>query len=294
MKVWLHSDDAGATSSITTRILSAWNAGLLDSFSIITNGDACDQISQALNSNKDRPVRLSVHLNLSEGKTTLSKGEASLIADQEGTLHHTFGSLLLFWILRSSSAKQSLLQQIRDEWRNQIRTAKQLCGPRELSGVDSHNHVHMLPFLFPVAAELCREEQIPAIRLSREPFFISSILKENLRLSWLINLVKHFVLNVCARFDLIDLGGFGITGYEIIGVQFTGMMSPGAVGSALAKERRNLPKEIEVVVHVGRASQTELGRWKHLPKAIPYFVSEWRDREFNNLPSIRKAISDAV
>ena len=66
-RIILHSDDLGITSSITKNMLDSWRAGHLKSFSIIANGSAINEISDALTSSPELKARIAVHFNLSEG-----------------------------------------------------------------------------------------------------------------------------------------------------------------------------------------------------------------------------------
>lgn len=290
MKVIFHADDAGATAAITERILQAWRSGWLDSFSIITNGESCGLISDALQTDRSRPVRLAVHLNLSEGLPASPVAEVSMLVNEAGVLKHSFVSLLVLWAKSASSRRQALVRQIETEWRAQVRHARTICAPHAIDAVDSHNHVHMLPFLFPVALRLAQQEHIREIRISREPLFVSDRLKETLRVRFLKNVVKHALLRyLAASADRLRRRTSISSGGALVGVFYTGMMSDTAARAGIRAAKRSGASSAEVVFHIGRAKENEASRWNHMPQVAPFFLSSRRDEEFEALRRLREA-----
>lgn len=290
LKLLFHADDAGATASITERILHAWRSGWLDSFSIMTNGEACGLISEALKVDPFQTVRLAVHLNLSEGPPASPVAEVSMLVNHAGILKHTFVSLLVVWTKSPASKRQVLVRQIETEWRAQVRRAKDICAPRAVHAVDSHNHVHMLPFLFPIALKVAEEEHIGKIRISREPFFVSSRLGVLLRVQFLTNVVKHFLLrHLAGKADRLRARTSVASGGALIGVFYTGMMSETAARAGIRAAKRSGQDSAEVVFHIGRARENESARWSHMPRVSAFFLSPQRDEEFEALRKLRDA-----
>ena len=289
LRVVFHSDDAGATASITERILHAWQSGWLDSFSIITNGDACALISQTLRAEPLRPVRLAVHLNLSEGPPASPVADVSMLVNRAGILRHTFVSLWMLWLKSPVARRQELVRQIDTEWRAQVQRAKEICAPRVLDAVDSHNHVHMLPFLFPIALKIGAEAQINEIRVSREPLFLSDRLADTLRRQFIPNIVKHSLLRyLSSKADRLRARTPLASAGALIGVFYTGMMSEAAATAGIRAAQRS-GQDAEVVFHIGRASSSEAARWSHLPGVVRFFLSQRRDDEFAALRKLREA-----
>lgn len=290
MRIIFHADDAGATASITERILHAWRSGWLDGFSIITNGQGCGLISEALRVDPSRDVRLAVHLNLSEGPPASPLSEVSMLVNQAGILKHTFVSLLVLWMNSSSSRRHVLVRQIETEWRAQVRRAKGMCAPRAVNAVDSHTHVHMLPFLFPIALSLAEEEHIKEIRISREPLFVSGRLEEILRVQFLKNIVKHSLLRFLARkADRLRQRTSISSGGALVGVFYSGMMSEAAARAGIQAAKRSGEESAEVVFHIGRARENESSRWSHMPRFSSFVLSPQRDKEFEALRKLREA-----
>ncbi len=284
-----HCDDIGATSSMTKRILEAWKAGLLNGFSILANGDATSEVRLGLLSDPDRDARISVHLNLCEGKSLIEPRDIPLLADSHGNLNQGFVRLLILWFTSSKMKKNALLRQIEKEWRAQITEVKRICSPRKITAIDSHMHIHMIPFLFPVAARLAKGQDIPEIRISYEVFYFSSSLVESLSLPFLVNVIKHLVLRECSRFARRFAKEHGLTGPEsLIGILYTGRMTRTAAKSGIAAAMRKGLQMVEILFHIGRASDRESGRWGHCRRRGTFSLSERRDREYFELMALRK------
>ena len=288
--IFFHSDDAGATAEVTRCILEAWQQRLLTSFSVIANGDACDTVSHVLAAHPDLHARVMVHLNLSEGAPCSSQTTSTSLLNDKGILKNGFFGLLIGWLFQSSRGRKDLIDQIRVEWREQIRITKQLVAPRPVAGVDGHNHVHMLPFLFPVAAELAAEEGLPEIRISLEHPFVCWCSRETWTVAFAINMIKHIVLRACSAMAKPAASRQGLTSPDaVVGVLYTGMPSVTSVRSGVAHATKRGARRIEAVFHVGRAAESESSRWTHLPASRAFFLSPWRDREMACLRELKKS-----
>lgn len=284
MKVYLHSDDIAATEAVTRAILDRWIHGYLDGFSVIANGEACESTMSALAARGDHPARVVVHLNLSEGPSTLSPEQVPLLVDERGLLKHGFASLAKIWLTGSTKVRRDLQDQIRNEWRAQILRVRALAGQRPLHGVDGHVHVHMLPFLFPIAARLASENGIPEIRISREPFFVCEGAKDLLSPHFWVNVLKHIVLRVCAGRARTAFRETGLASSSyIIGVLYSGSMSAAAASAGLAAAQRKGAESVEVIFHAGRASDKERSRWGDRGGYADFYCSPLRDREFREV-----------
>jgi len=291
MSVWLHGDDAGSTRAVTDRILGAWSSGLLDGFGIIANGEACETVRGRLRRSAGRPCRLAVHLNLSEGKSLVPPKAAGLLVDAEGRLRLRFERLFVLWLMSSGARRRALLGQVTEEWRAQIRRVQDIVLPRAVDVVDSHIHVHMLPFLMPIAARLAREAGIPAVRLSRERFYLSSRWSDSARPRFLANILKYLTLRACAAGARKLLHGAGLRHPDsIIGVLYSGFMSVESARSGIQAALRKGSRDVEVIFHIGRAEEAECRTYR--PASLRFYLDESRDREFRALGRLRKETSD--
>ena len=284
MKVYLHGDDLASTECITRAMLNRWAAGCLDSFSVMANGEAAQATRTALEASPGRPARVVAHLNLSEGPSSASPDDVTLLVDDEGKLRHGFGSLALLWMKSSAVRREILLGQVEREWRAQIRVVIDMVAPRPVVGVDGHVHLHMLPFLFPVAARLAREFGIPEIRVSREPFYLERGWRDLFALPMLTNLVKHLVLRWCSRSagKVVEQASLRAPDY-VVGIMYTGFMTASTAMAGVSAAERRGAESVEVLFHVGRASEQERARWGTRQEFAAFPCDARRDKEFSEV-----------
>jgi len=147
-KIIINADDYGLSRSITDNILDSFDNGILNSVSIIVNGHAFDH---AISEYKKRSgIRLSIHLNFVEGKPISSPENVHLLVNKEGFFCHSFVSLWLIYIFSLKRTKKLLRSQLQVESTAQIRAVKNKFGDDFELNIDSHQHLHMLPFVFDV------------------------------------------------------------------------------------------------------------------------------------------------
>lgn len=294
MEIIHHSDDYGFTSSVTQRIADAWEQGLLDSFSIMANGDALEEGAARLGSRPDRQVRIAVHLNLFEGQASADPNDVPLITDAAGRLNNTFAGLLMRGLGGSKARRNALLSQVEREWRAQIERVRTICAPRPIAALDSHLHFHMLPFLFPTALKLAEEFGIGEIRVTREPFYLSPVLADSLSPAFAANLLKSLVLRVCVRRVGGALRSSLVSDTDaFVGILYTGRMSKASALAGIERCRRSGAGRIEMLWHIGRASKEEIERREGRSTASAFPTSPMRDREFAALKELRAKASAA-
>jgi len=141
------ADDFGFDEAINAGVIEAHERGILTHTSLMARGPC---LEQALETAAGLPrLGLGVHLTI----TSPTSGEP---------LHHgEFMRHLLRGRLTVSGVER--------EWRDQI-TSLQQRGVA-LTHLDSHQHLHLFPPLFPLAASLTREHGIPRMRV---PFALRS------------------------------------------------------------------------------------------------------------------------
>jgi predicted glycoside hydrolase/deacetylase ChbG (UPF0249 family) len=287
--VFFHADDMGATPSITTRICEAWELGLIDSFSVFGDCDHPELIAFRLNAHPNRPARIAVHLNLWEGRpVTPASGVPSLV-DRSGHFNGGFLKMLVRGSLGGNDLERNrLLAQVEREWRAQIENVLDLVVGRPLAALDGHLHMHMVPWLYRLAVRLAGEYRIPEIRNVREPFYLSENVREWRSARFAANCVKHRVLAVLGEGNEGLFRGSGLTCPDhTLGVLYSGMMSSANIVAGVAAAARRGAKRIEVLVHIGRADRSELGRWNGNARRAAFALSAARDMEYEELVRLR-------
>jgi predicted glycoside hydrolase/deacetylase ChbG (UPF0249 family) len=288
MDSFITCDDVGATFAVTARAVEAWRQGLLEGFSILANGDGCASLREHLAAEPQRELRVAVHLNLSEGPPSAEPASVPLLLDDRGLLARGFAGALLG---SSSRRRGEFLRQVEIEWRAQIAAVRRLIGDREIRALDGHRHVHMLPSLFPVAARLAGQEGVPEIRIAREVPYVSAAAIDTLWLGFPANIIKHLVLRLCSlrarqvahRHELRHPSA-------IVGILYTGRMSRQAAASGLEAASRQGAAVVEVIFHIGRASQEEAGRWVGSPGMFRFYHHPYRDHEYRELRKLRAGV----
>ena len=162
----VNADDLGICPSTDLAIAQAARDGIVTSASLMANMEAVEQVcnlsANSPGSNSLRRMGLGVHFCLSSGRPLLAPREVPLLVDNDGYFHRGFAGL--FRLLRSRRANEAA-EQIEREFAAQIERIESL--GIELDHVDSHQHVHMIPQIFRIAAAHAAARGI-AIRVADE------------------------------------------------------------------------------------------------------------------------------
>ena len=283
-KIIVHADDFGISRGGTEKILEGCDAKILSSISIVPNGLAFEYAIQEF---KKRPhLRLSVHLNLLEGYSISRADEISHIVDEKGRFYHSFLGLWMKYSWSNSSGKDILKQQVKKEMGAQIQKVIDCLGSDLAINVDSHNHYHIIPFVFEALLELVKEFDITYIRIPEEKYFwcLSGWRSVGRYIS--SNVIKHHLLNMLSRGYKKRLVQLSISYPEyFIGVLFSGHMSGKAVSAALGSLSGDVARGgiVEILFHPGRAGRHELIEWTPQKRFNDYYCSPSRDQEFHEL-----------
>jgi predicted glycoside hydrolase/deacetylase ChbG (UPF0249 family) len=286
MRLRVHADDLGVSRGVTDGILRCIDEGPVEGTSIVANGAAFDYAVTALSSR--RRVALSVHLNLVEGPPVVPAGELDLLVDARGLLRNSFLSLWRAHALATAATRARLEAQVRAELSAQAEKVRDAVGRDVPLRLDSHQHLHHIPFVFRIVADLCRDFPAAAMRLVREPFFVVT---RELRRHTLGGVARHALLNALAAPRRPELAARGITSDDwVVGVLLTGRMSPGAVDAALRRIRALSGGDagnvsVEILFHPGGAAPGEEGIWARYPAVADYYFSPWRRFESEGLRS---------
>jgi chitin disaccharide deacetylase len=284
MRVRLHADDLGVSRGVTDGILRCIDEGPVSGTSIIANGAAFQYAVDALRSR--RRVEVSVHLNLIEGAPVAPAGDLDLLADSRGLLRHSFPSLWKAHTLGNAATRARLEAQVRTEFYAQAEKARDALGRDVPLRLDSHQHVHHIPFVFRIVADLCRDLPAVGLRMVREPLFVSL---RGLRRHTLGGLARHALLNALAARHRAELAARQIACDDwVVGILLTGRMSAAAVEAALGRiwarvGPASAEQSVEVLFHPGGAAPGEEAIWASYPSLRAYYYSPWRRAESESL-----------
>ena len=167
----INADDYGYYPCISKGILEAANAGVVTATGILANSpDLSTQLAWLDGVNG---LDVGVHLNL-----TFRQPLTAVIAEKLARWDSSFPSAYAMSALLLTG--KITLADVRGEWRAQI----EACQGKNVRFLNSHEHIHMLPVLFPLALELAQDYGIPYLRLTRadwrSPFGVSALIRNTL------------------------------------------------------------------------------------------------------------------
>lgn len=144
VKLRLHADDLGATLSHSRAIVRCFDAGALDSASLlVTHREALPETLELLASRPQLGLRL--HLNLSEGRPLCPPDRVPLLC-RGGALGHNLWSLGWLWLRWGTALERQLGLEIEAQREAFASILKSLGRPAEFA-VDCHEHLDLLPFV---------------------------------------------------------------------------------------------------------------------------------------------------
>ncbi|MBK5940705.1 carbohydrate deacetylase [Halochromatium roseum] len=164
LRLIVHADDLGLSESVNAGILEAHQDGLVTASSIMANGTAFDDAVRCCRATPS--LDLGIHLTLTEERPLCDPADIPSLVDDDGRLHrHAVDFTRRYLSGRIASA------EVAAELDAQVRRVLDTGLP--VSHLDSHQHLHLLPQVWEIAAGLARRYHIPAIRCPLEPLKLS-------------------------------------------------------------------------------------------------------------------------
>jgi predicted glycoside hydrolase/deacetylase ChbG (UPF0249 family) len=156
LKLIVNADDFGISEAVNRGIVDAHDHGIVTSTSLMATGPAFEH---AVELARSRPrLAVGVHLTLTEQRPLTS---ALGIVTAHGTFPPHTAQLL-----RRALGKRMPLPDVRRELDAQIRRVR--AAGIAIRHLDGHQHVHVLPGVARVVADLAAEHGIPAVRYPAE------------------------------------------------------------------------------------------------------------------------------
>jgi predicted glycoside hydrolase/deacetylase ChbG (UPF0249 family) len=188
-RVIVNADDLGIAASANGAILQSLDRGILTSASLmVTTAGYEDALTRVV---RARPhLGVGLHCSLTCGRAVSPAGRIPLLVDAQGTFIHGFLGL---WRLMRSTHRAAAGDQIEFELRAQFEKA--LDGGVPLDHVDGHQHVHMIPGIWPCVTSLASEYDAGHVRVSDERFVWG-------RRTWTASLRNVLRLNPAKKFLL--------------------------------------------------------------------------------------------
>lgn len=153
-QVIVNADDFGMSEGVNHAICGALSQGKITSVTILANS-AC--LDEALKSIRHFPqCSFGVHLNLTEFEPLTAGRGAKLLVDESGQMNRHITGLF---------PRPALMEAIYEEWCAQL--ALLISRGVDVSHIDSHNHIHTVPFVFPALKAVQKRFGIRKVRITK-------------------------------------------------------------------------------------------------------------------------------
>jgi hopanoid biosynthesis associated protein HpnK len=157
--VIINADDFGLCEAVNQGVVEAFDHGIVTSASVLPTGEAFDQ---AAGLSRCRPgLDLGVHLSLTQAAPVSPPEAVPSLVDEHGRFPPTWSAFVARYLRGAVSKKD-----VETEMRAQIEKIDR--AGLSVSHLDSHQHLHMLPGILPLAARLSSEYGIGALRYPRQ------------------------------------------------------------------------------------------------------------------------------
>ena len=275
--IYFCADDYGLNDVSSMRILECIEKGALNKVSVFPNINKIGLPELS----KLKDVRISLHLNLVEGKCMANADEIGLLADKDGNLKHAFGGLFKLWLLH----KKEFEAQLYEEITAQVLFYKSILPDDTPFCIDSHQHVHMIPAVFKVLLKVLNDQNINVkyMRIPAEPL-LPYIKTPSLYFTYsVVNLIKQWLLKFLWLINKPLLKKHAIPTALFMGILFSGKMDK-RVNKVLPKYIKLSPKnntDIEVLFHPGYLNKNESDFTDKNVGFEKFYLSENRKTEFD-------------
>ena len=279
--VYFCADDYGISRYSNNRIEQCLKGNVLNKISILPNGENTD-FKQRL---REGNLTLSLHLNLVEGKPLSKMEDVDLIVRQDGTFKYSFIGLFL---ASFSPKRKRIEEQVYGEIRQQIAFWQAKIGDDVPLFIDSHQHTHMIPFVFRSLMRAIRDSKITVdfLRMPCEPI-LPYLLTPSLYFSYsLSGLMKHWLLNALWLCNRREFQQSRIKTARFLGAMFSGKVDEKKLKKILPqylKYAKTKELDIEVGLHPGYLESAD-SLIDGSRKGFEHFYrSPWRKREYDTL-----------
>lgn len=258
-KIIFHADDFGRSPNISKSIYKSIIQSKISSISIIVS----DKI-YGLSLLKKVRVSKRLHLNLTDFTDKKSK--------EDNIYNLNFLKLLFMPLFPSFKTNK---KKIEIEILRQIKIYKKYIKKDSIF-LDSHQHIHMIPWIFNIIFKLRKKNKITNIRIPNEKFFINYI--DILNLNVIKNIIKFFVIKIFILISKEKIRKIKYN-YNFFGIIYSGIQNKDYLKKTFKFiEKDKLTNMTEILLHPGYAITSEKKLFKH--GFFKYYTSNKRKKEF--------------
>jgi predicted glycoside hydrolase/deacetylase ChbG (UPF0249 family) len=257
-KYYFHADDYGRSKLISDNILHCIKYGNINSVSVMIG---FDENSHKKIKKIKKKINFKLHLNLTE-KNKFNNFK-----------NYSFLKLLFLpFFINFQKEKKNISNQIRKQIKEFIKLYKCTCVK-----LDSHEHVHMIPWIFEIIINYSKFFNIREIRVPDENFFVSSKM-HFFNKFYLINLLKLVIMNFFSYNAQNKIKDKKIKILKFTGLVYSGIQDFLSVKLGV-KNNYEKCKDIEILIHPGFTNKSEINFFNK--KYFNYYSSPKRKNEFN-------------
>lgn len=282
--IYFCADDYGVGEVCNKRIEDCLGGKLLNKISVLPNGEI-ENFKECL---QEGYPKLSLHLNLVEGYPLSARRDVDLIVNENGSFKYSFIGLFLLSFAPNRSKYE---KQIYCEIKNQIEFWKKNTGDRPIF-IDSHQHTHMIPFVFKLLLRAIRETEtkVEYLRIPAEPimpYLSTASLYFKYSLS---GIVKQWLLKILWIFGRKSFKKSKIKTALFMGAMFSGKVDSQRLLKMLPKylklaERKNY--DIEIGFHPAYLEKGEKLMGGCREDFKKFYASPWRKTEYETLMNFK-------
>ena len=278
--IYICADDYGLCENVSEHIQKCIDEGALNKVSVFPNLDRID-LQKIL---KDKNIRVSLHLNLVEGRCMAAADEINLIADKDGNLKHTFGGLFKSGLFHGKEFEAQVYKEIKAQvlfWKSILPEDIPFC-------IDSHQHTHMIPAVFRALIKVLNDEKISSeyLRIPAEPL-MPFIQTPSLYFTYKpVNIIKQWLLKYLWLINKSVANKYNIPTSYFFGILFSGKMDEKRVSKVLPKYKKLAEKhgrDIEVLFHPGYTDKNECEFENKNIVFEKFYLSKNRKTEFDSV-----------
>ena len=244
LELIVNADDFGFSEAVNRGIVETHDRGIVTSASLMATGDAFEH---AVELAKNRPrLAVGVHLVLTEHRPLTGTAAASLVGSSGAFEPH------LVQLFKRKLRRGISLPEVRRELTAQIERVR--AAGISISHLDGHQHVHVLPGVARVVAELAAEHGIAAVRYPAERVraYMLRSARHGRRLAEQAALGLFCAASPLKRLRRSD---------EFVGFYFGGRLDEANLATVLA----GLPAAgtVELMCHPGDEGMRPSGDWQY-------------------------------
>lgn len=244
----INADDFGLHEKINQGIIEAHLQGCVTSATIMPGGDAFQ--NAVLLAQKCPKLSVGVHLTL-VGVNPVAHGNIKTLLNKNGTFHTNYREFICSYV-QGKISKQDIEYELRCQMQ------KVVGNGINISHIDSHQHLHVLPGIADIIAKLADEFHVKKIRIPAESSFFFAVKPLSIG-----RILARNVLTGCAIYAHRQYRKKGLSSTQY----FFGMLSGGKMTiENLKAVITNLPDGVsEIMVHPGSSNiiLSALYDWKY-------------------------------